>query len=360
MAGVLVVEDDDDIRSSIAEVLTDAGFAVETARNGAEALTRLDHGPLPGVMVADLMMPVMTGWELIDRVRANAAYSSMPVVVLSAASERSPPGVDRILSKPCELDTLVQTVRHYCEAGTTVPPEEVRELARRNVELIELQRFRNEMSAMIVHDLKNPMAVIMSMIDYLLGNPSDEEDRVGALEDMKTAGSRILRLIANLLDLTKLETGRFLPQRTSIRLSALVDQLFAGRAQLAVTRQLTLVSTIDPELRASVDVDLICRVIENILDNALRYAPTGGRVCVWAEASEARVRIHLGNDGPAIPPEQHAVIFDKFTQLHGDLGKRNLGLGLYFCRLAVEALGGRISLVDDARLPVVFCLDLPR
>ena len=111
---VLVVEDDEQIREVLAEVLTDEGYAVETAENGRQALERLD-GASPCVMLLDLMMPVMNGWQLLGELRADGRLDGMAVVVVSAAHDAEPlDGVRTCLRKPITVDRLLSTVKAYC------------------------------------------------------------------------------------------------------------------------------------------------------------------------------------------------------------------------------------------------------
>jgi CheY-like chemotaxis protein len=111
---VLVVEDDQEIREILAEVLIDQGYLVETATNGREALDRI-HACRPCVMLLDLMMPVMDGWELLTELEAEGSVPSLPVVVVSAAHEAEPPkGVRRYLRKPVPIERLLEAVKTYC------------------------------------------------------------------------------------------------------------------------------------------------------------------------------------------------------------------------------------------------------
>jgi CheY-like chemotaxis protein len=124
--GVLIVEDDEDIRADLGAILRIKGFPVDTAANGREALDRLQAGHLPSAMVLDLMMPVMNGWELRAAMRADPAFASIPVVVVSGAGRIAAEEVEMlapaaVLVKPFELSQLLELVARYCRGGQTAP-----------------------------------------------------------------------------------------------------------------------------------------------------------------------------------------------------------------------------------------------
>jgi len=360
---VLVVEDDDALRQAVVEVLKEDGYTVSSARNGIEAIDLLERAPAPCVVLVDLMMPVMTGWELVDSMRSKHELASIPVVVTSAAADRSPPGVDGVLMKPLSLDDLLAVVSEHCAVNDTTRKEHdeaLRELARRNIELVELQRFRDEMSALIVHDMKSPLAAIICNLEYVLSSPlSESGDKREALCDTEGAAKRLLRLIQNLLELVKLESGRFLPTRKAVPAAQLLDPVLLDRRPMAKQRGIVLHAPPILEVSLSVDAELVVRAIENILDNAFRYTPRGGTIDVVAEVSGSKLSIRIGNTGPTIPEAARARVFEKYGQITPDAGRINLGLGLYFCRLVAEAHGGGIRLEESPTLPTIFVLDLP-
>jgi signal transduction histidine kinase len=212
---------------------------------------------------------------------------------------------------------------------------------------------------MIVHDLKNPLSVILSNLEYVVtGSPLDDDQRE-ALMDSKAAGQRAVRLLAGLIDVAKLEAGHFHLRRSTLEVAQVVKPLVSQRVHLASARGIRLDTNIEDEARMNADIDLISRVIDNVFDNALRHTPSGGRIAVCGSAAGSSVLLRVGNTGRAIPVEQRGRIFDKFAQSSTEIGRMNLGLGLYFCRLAAEAHGGRMWVEETPELPTVFGLELP-
>jgi PAS domain S-box-containing protein len=236
----------------------------------------------------------------------------------------------------------------------------LRESASKNDLMAELGRFKDELAAMIVHDLKNPLSVIVSNYEYIIENFEGSAACLEALQDSQNAGKRMLRLLANLVDISRMEDGTIQVRRTDATLSSLLDLVAGQRRVIARSRRITIVSAPPSHLRVPVDIDLMTRVIENIFDNGLRHTPAGGQIAIDLRAVGPDVELRIGNSGFSIPLAARETIFQKYRQATSDAGHMNLGLGLYFCRLVVEAHGGRIWVEETVTLPTVFCIRLPR
>ena len=263
-------------------------------------------------------------------------------------------GADEILVKPFDRLELLARVSSLLGLRSK---EAV--LVQRNIDLLEMQRGRDDMAVMIVHDLKNPMAVILANLSVLQGSANKfDSDETEALADCLTAGRRMQRLLANLLDQARLEATELELHRESVRLVRLLQPSFGQRSFILRSRNITATLDVPEELEIECDGDLLVRVIENILDNAIRYTPVGGRLEVAVEPAGRYVSVRVGNSGPPIPMEAHQRIFDKYAQVSPP-SYGNAGLGLYFCRLVVEAHGGRLEIEESERLPVVFHMMLP-
>jgi two-component system sensor histidine kinase/response regulator len=360
MNKILIVDDDPVNRELLCAFLDGSGYQLFEADSGEGALA-LVEATAPDLVLLDIMMPGLGGLETVKRLKARAIDQFLPVVLVTALSEQSArleglrAGADEFLTKPVDRHELLLRISNLLALRH-------KELAllKRNVELVELQRFREELSSMIVHDLKNPLSVIMSNIDYVLeSGAGDEAERNEALHDSRAATRRASRLLANLLDVARLEAGRLELHRTLTPVAAVVDPLVQQRGHMARSRDIELCSSIESSAQLYADVELIARVLENVLDNAFRHTPSGGRIEVQAAALPHAVQLKIGNTGSAIPVEARTRVFEKFAQGTSGVGRMNLGLGLYFCRLAAEAHAGRIWVEETAALPTVFSLELP-
>jgi PAS domain S-box-containing protein len=236
----------------------------------------------------------------------------------------------------------------------------MRESTDKNETLEELGRFKDEVAAMIVHDLKSPLSVIVWNYDYVLEGYEGSADCLEALQDSRNAARRMLRLLANLVDVARLEKGILEVHPAEVSLQKLLPPVAEQRRVLARAQQISVVVVPGPEITIAVDSDLLLRTVENIFDNAFRHTPAGGSIEMEVCPAGADTEIRIGNSGPAVPLGSRSAIFEKYRHTGSAVGRMNLGLGLYFCRLAIEAQGGGIWVEETERLPAVFVIRLPR
>lgn len=365
-ATILIVEDNPQTRELLRIYLEDAGYQVFEAADGEEAVARVDEFGADLVLM-DAMLPRMNGFEAARRIKQDHAGEFLPVVMVTTLRDQSSKllgykiGADDFLSHP--VDRIELGVR---VAALVALRERHRALQRRNEELAELQRFRDEMSSTVVHDLKNPLSVILANLQFAVEELLQLGDAVPAdvtqsLVESQDAGRRLLRLLTNLADTTRIEANRLQANRQPTPLARLLGAIATQRRVLASSREIRIDVRAADGIDAAVDVDLITRAIENIVDNALRYTPSGGVIAMSAERAGDAVEICIGNSGPPIPVESRHAIFEKFGQTGptSKTGRMNLGLGLYFSRLAAEAHGGTLDLRGSDELPTIFCFRLP-
>ena len=254
---------------------------------------------------------------------------------------------------------LVESLRRLEDAASSRELQ-LRASTARNHTLIELGRFKDELATMLVHDLNNPLSVVLANYDYILKGFEGTTDRRQALQDSQTAVHRMLRLLSNLVDATRLEDGTFRVSVSELDVLGLLQRLAEERRVLAREHDISIVVVPSSGVTATVDVDLLTRTLENVLDNALRHTPIGVRIEIRLLALGDDFEIRVGNSGAAIAIEARQAIFDKHGQVGSEIARRRPGLGLYFCRLATEGQGGRIWLTETEGLPTEFRIQLPR
>lgn len=226
----------------------------------------------------------------------------------------------------------------------------------------ELREKRRRLAALVVHDLRSPLAAAIGYIGLLreeLGEPTAQASAY--LGDVETLLGKALGLVATILDVDELEDGMLQAHLAPVRLVELVERARDGNRAHFEVRQLRCDVDIDPELVVRLDRDLFGRVIENMLDNATRYAPRGGRCGISARPLRGGVELAIGNSGPPVPLADRDQIFGRYFQVERRRAsaRENRGLGLYFCKLAVEAHGGTIHVEERGDLGAVFVAWLP-
>jgi signal transduction histidine kinase len=360
MAKLLIVDDEPVNRELLHAYLEGYEHELADAESGERALV-VARDWRPDLVLLDVMMPGLSGFDTARFLKELAPDEFLPVILVTALADHDSrlqglrAGADEFLTKPIDRHELIIRIANLLALRTKEAA-----LQRRNLELVELQRFREEMSAMIVHDLKNPLSAVLANVDFVLDDDRNSTENLDALRDAKSAGGRAIRLLANLVDVARVEAGALQLTRSRIPVGELIAPLVRQRGHLAGARGIRIDSAIDPGVELHADSELLSRVIENVFDNAFRHTPPGGRISVCGRRCDGdSVRLSIGNSGAAIPPEARARIFEKFAQAGPAQGRMNLGLGLYFCRLAAEAHGGRMWVDETPELPTIFRLELP-
>ncbi|MGE0550460.1 MAG: sensor histidine kinase [Kofleriaceae bacterium] len=231
----------------------------------------------------------------------------------------------------------------------------------------ELREKKRVLAALVVHDLRSPLAAIQGYLallrEHLVENQAAPATprAFGYIDDATTLVGKALGLVSTILDVDELEDGILHAHLAPVRLVELVDKAAAGnRAQFEV-RQLDFQVHVDPELLVALDRELFGRVIENLVDNATRYAPRGGRCVVSARRDAEGVEIAIGNSGPPVPETEREAIFGRYFRVEARraAARANRGLGLYFCKLAVDAHQGSIHVEQRGELGAVFVVRVP-
>lgn len=207
----------------------------------------------------------------------------------------------------------------------------------------ELQQMREDVTHMMVHDLRNPLNVVSSGLEMAqAGLDAGAQPRVLELLDIAaTSTERMLALVNDILNISKLESGRLPLEREVTCLEAVVKEVIDAQMTLAVEKGLRLTTRVDPMLPpAYIDAWLVERILHNLVSNAIKFTPGGGQVQTEVRLQGQEFVVTVRDSGPGLSPGLRESIFEKFVT--GDRRERGTGLGLAFCRLAVEAHGGRI------------------
>jgi signal transduction histidine kinase len=225
--------------------------------------------------------------------------------------------------------------------------ESIQWILRDITERRDLDALREDLTAMIYHDIRSPLANVLSSLEMIAAviPPTEAENSAPLLQIAHQSLDRIQRLISSLLDLNRLEQNQPIGEQQLTALSTLFDEALNAVRPGAEGHNQTIEVSLPQDNLPSVfiDVDMIRRVLINLMENAVKYTPDNGRILIGAEKEADFVRIFVQDNGPGIPEADRERIFDKFTRLKSSKkAASGLGVGLAFCKLAVQGHGGRI------------------
>ena len=348
----------DDVPANV-ELLFDQlhvlGFRAVAAYDGPAAL-RVCAERHPGLCILDVSMPAgdlgvddrSTGFEVCRRIKRDPRTARIPVIFVTALNDTTDrvkaieAGGDDFLTKPHNRLVLGARVRSLLKlkAATDALEESLRKQK-------ELEKVRDDLMKMIVHDLKSPLTSMIGAMEMLVDGDFGAltEDQRRALVDTESRAQDLLSLIEDLLELAKLEESRLPLRLEPLRPGPLLQEVSREwELRVQQERAQLMLDVHDDARPVEADQALVKRVFSNLIQNALTHSARAVTVTLGARAEGEGTLFTVADDGVGIPPEYHDIIFRKFEQvktLHIPR-VRSSGLGLAFCKLVVEAHGGRI------------------
>ena len=226
----------------------------------------------------------------------------------------------------------------------------------------ELDNLREDLTAMIYHDLRSPLANIVSSLDVLFSmvQENDKDSVQSILKIAENSTDRIQRLVSSLLDVNRLDSGQPVADQKVVDTIALIHRAVLDVEPVAKGRRQTITATLPPALPPIwVDEDMARRVLINLMENAVKYTPPGGQIEMGAAQEDQWIHLWVKDNGPGILATEQERIFDKFTRLRGSSNSSGLGIGLAFCRLAVLGHGGKIWVESEPGKGSLFHFTFP-
>jgi two-component system, sensor histidine kinase and response regulator len=355
---ILVVDDEADNFDVIEILLYREDYNLIYAPSGAEAMRVLETQTVHLALI-DWMMPQMDGCSLCQAIKANPAWRSIPLMVVTALNSKEQlaqciaAGADDFLGKPVnsvELKARTQSLLR---------------IKQQYDQLQDLLQLREDLTEMLVHDLRGPLTTI-AMSCELFEDSGVPDHQTGILNRMTIATQRLQSMIDSVLMLAKLQADRLALVYQPIEVAPCLANALVTFLPLAAPRQISLVidNQLSDDRLLQGDPAILQRVFDNLLSNALKFAPSGSEVRIGLSGDDQRLRVQVADRGRGIPDSLKAQLFEKFEtgptaaigSPGGDLGQ--IGLGLAFCKLAIEAHGGTIA-VHDNDPGALFQVELP-
>lgn len=356
---ILVVDDTPANLQLLTEMLKEKGYKVRPAPSGALALRAAQIAP-PDLILLDINMPEMNGYEVCARLKADERLRGIPLLFISALTDAEDKvrafqagGVDYV-TKPFNFEEVEARVRTHLELR-----RQQQELAASLARLQELERLRDSLTHMIAHDMRSPLLVISMALEMLAPLIQERDAEAASLaRDARAGAASIIEMIAQMLDVSRLEAGVLKPRLASGDLAEVARRAVEALRILAGKRRVG-VSACEP-IRAQFDAELMRRVLMNLVGNAIKFTANDGEVRVVVKKEAGLVRVEVVDNGRGIAPEQHRRIFEKFGQVELHQAPRvGTGLGLTFARMAIEAHGGKIGVESAVGQGSTFWFTLP-
>jgi len=336
---VLIVDDFPDALALYEAILAEDGHLVRTANSGEAALRKVDEEE-PELVLLDVSMPGLDGVEVLRRLRARRGGG--PAVIMLTAARREPhaieaglkEGADAYLTKPIDSRELLARVRAALETF-------------RLRRMLDAQR--RDHVAMLVHDLRHPLSSLALIAELLQAEDLTTGERQTAVAQIRGMCSEMTRLVDGVLAASRLEAGVFSVEPRMVSVGAVIEPMLAVFTPVASRRRVALVFDGDLSAQVYADPQKLRQALDNLVANALKFTPRGGRVRVRVWREERQIAFEIADTGPGVAQDERATIFDRYRQGARGRAAGGAGLGLAIARGIAEAHHGSVT-VDTGDL----------
>jgi two-component system, sensor histidine kinase and response regulator len=365
---ILVVDDTPANLQLLTGMLKERGYRVRPVPSGKLAIQAVQNEK-PDLILLDINMPEMNGYEVCEHLKADEALKEIPVLFISAMDETidkikafAAGGVD-FVTKPFQFEEVEARVQTHLKLHRLQIEMERqnRQLQENYDQLKKLEALRDNLTQMIVHDMGSPLTAIILDLDIHERQAAAKlnEAEMKPVVSAAISAHRLVEMSRSLLDVSRMESGKMPVQIEECDLTGLTCEVIQALKNLKQDC-LMEVAQHDPVM-VRCDRELMRRVLTNIGTNAVKFVPDNGRVKFDIQKDDAGIKVLIIDNGPGIPKEYHAKIFEKFGQVEIRQQRKmySTGLGLTFCKLAVEAHGGKIGIESEVGSGSTFWFTLP-
>lgn len=353
---ILIVDDVAKNIQLVANFLTKAGYQINFALDGQSALEHASREKF-GLILLDIMMPGMDGFEVCKTLKANPQTSEIPVVFLTAKTD------DTSIAKAFEAGSVDYITKPFNPSELLARVKTHLRLRNREIELTNLNKTKDVFLSIIGHDLKTPLANIVSLGEILINNIGDatEEEKKELLGDIVESGRQGMWLLENLLSWTRIQTGKITYDPKNLVLQTIIDKNISFISPVAVRKSIQLHSESEPGLIVYTDLNIINTIIRNLLSNALKFTPAGGEVSLKAtKTGNGEIIVYVTDNGIGIEKSRLNDLFKSIGQAStlGTMNEKGSGLGLALVSDLVNEIGARIEVESEIGIGSTFRLFL--
>ncbi|MCX5793716.1 MAG: hybrid sensor histidine kinase/response regulator [Elusimicrobia bacterium] len=359
---VLMVDDTPENLELLTGMLKERGYNVRAAVNGKLALQAAHNDP-PDLILLDINMPEMNGYEVCTALKSDEKLKDIPVIFLSSLNETidkvkafGTGGVDYI-TKPFQIEEVEARVETHLELRR----QKLR-LQEAYDKLRELEKLRDSLVQMVVHDLRSPLTGTFAYLKLIRDNADSTLSAAhsGYVAEAMKAVMQMIAMTCDILETSQMEEGRMKLKTAECDLGRILEDAVSGIQPLSGGREIRLTPTESP-VTVLADREIVLRILQNLLSNALKFTRDGDLILLGMAPAGGRVRVSVKDNGLGVAPEYKQKIFEKFAQAELRSGQQRYssGLGLTFCKLAVEAHGGSIGVDSVEGKGSTFWFELP-
>lgn len=360
---ILIVDDVPQNLQVLRSTLQKADYRIAAANNGEVALKYLQKNT-PDLILLDVMMPVLNGFEVCAQIKNQAHLAHIPVIFLTARTEKEDVvsgfdagGIDYI-TKPFNMAELMSRVK------THIDLKHARDtIININEELVQLNEEKTELMHIASHDLKNPLTAILMHAQSLIDRSAEDPENLESGQAMLRSGKKMLSIITNLLDIQRLEAGQENRTNELIDMIELVSKSLKDHQRHAQQKGIKLHWEPANDLFfAENDWRLLQQILDNLLSNALKYSPPQSQVRIALTGEEDTLKLAIEDSGPGFSETDRRNMFKKFAKLSAKPtgGEDSTGLGLSIVKRLCDLLNISLHLETEMGNGSTFTLELPR
>jgi signal transduction histidine kinase len=358
---ILIVDDDPLILTTLLEVL-DAQYQTNAIKSGQAALDFFQNNHIDiDLLLLDLVMPDVDGFEVLTRLRQNPKFADLPIIILSAYSDPDivvrglALGANDFIAKPIQVSVLCARIETQLKLKQLLD-----ERHQHIVKLQKTEQLRTQLSRIASHDLRNPLNNLRLAEQLLHSEISDNDYARQILKTVETSVDMMEHIISAFVDLITIQTENIQLKQGPVQMRDVINNALAQYEIVADKKNIHLmIETSDGLARA--DSKRMIQIVGNLISNAIKYSPHDSDVRLWTTSSNGYIRLSIADNGPGIPIAERHLLFKEFSKLstRPTADESRTGLGLWIVKHLTELQGGVVGVDFPADGGSIFWIELP-